>query len=295
MKKQYVLCLLASLLIATASLGQTPAIDAPGGGKSKSQQPLWGFTVGIPLGKILGKKKAVVLPKQPASSVTEPVYYRVHPEDSKLPSPVFPTLNVDLPELVVVASRTSHIFVLVYEPRRTSVDPEGGGHTGGGSGNGDGDGGQAEMQNKFTEWEEELNECEQAYAYSHPAIMPLMFINREQNAYLCNRYGFGRGVTDGDSPENAFRHALFQVQNVCAIGESAAREMAARHESCNGVLQGTGQGAFDMDTHNNNVGFALGYSIVSSGLCGNELAIVNAVRQAYFDGALKKHDGSPTP
>ncbi|WP_044129373.1 DUF6973 domain-containing protein [Rudanella lutea] len=140
------------------------------------------------------------------------------------------------------------------------------------------------------------NACEDSYLALHPWIVPLMYLNREQNNNWC-RDRYPEAIEQGESSQNAMRHALYQAQNFCTIGESATYEMASRHEICDGELRGSPE-ATAMDLANNDVGIQVGRELQSLGLCDSFQAIITFVEEAYYTGRLWHVTGStlsPTP
>ncbi|MFD2569002.1 DUF6973 domain-containing protein [Spirosoma soli] len=135
------------------------------------------------------------------------------------------------------------------------------------------------------------NSCEINYMINHAIHAPSVLANRRTvEAFI--RDNFRAGNDNGDSPENAIKHALYQAINVCSIGADDTRALAQLHEECDGRRFGTNQ-SFNMDTHNNNVGIAIGQNWQANGCNLSNLAA--AVIEAFQQGRLIKIDGTPTP
>ena len=160
-------------------------------------------------------------------------------------------------------------------------------HTGGGTTGG------SRVQIKSEDIWEGINVCELQYLTIHPWIAPLLTFNRKaaENYSMINHPNANR---DGSSPDNAFKHAFYQMLNTCSIGEESTRAMAEFHEECNGNLVGSAEDVA-MDRHNNGVGISLGLALKSQGLCNNPIALYDMTEIAFHNGFLHKIDGTPTP
>lgn len=142
-----------------------------------------------------------------------------------------------------------------------------------------------------------VNDCECEYIRAHPlnaykahnnkADIENHFLRPDIIRYFRDTQGHAP-VADDDGM-NAFKHALWQVMNTCAIGADHTRTIAGNHEICNGQIWGARPDAYGMDTHNNNIGIAL--ATRNDGTCNSFNSMWQAVQAAYENHHLKKLHG----
>ena len=137
------------------------------------------------------------------------------------------------------------------------------------------------------------NKCEAAYAITQLSLfqMGLLVYNKEFVTSYMNNSNMSAANTDGTAPENALKHALYIALNYCSIGKENAREMAKRHEVCNGVNQNPSTAELNMDSFNNDIGLIVAESVG----CDDQGTLIASVRASYFNGSLHKLNGQPTP
>ncbi|MBO0929983.1 DUF6973 domain-containing protein [Fibrella aquatilis] len=329
--KSFYFTFLAMLLVMAVRPMQaqtfSPELLTPTIRYQKANEPFIGVGVGIPIRKLFGTKKTMMLPKPskfvtnesvrsipvtPSSTITSnknskgtnvPVNSRdENTRDRRLNDKV-PVLDDDNPSKGVATNQCYDVWLTTFYSDGTSderlmytfcvSDQPPTKDRNGPSGPGRGDTDSKSKMERLLE-EIETNDCERRYARLHPWIIPLMYLNRAQNDSWC-RQKYPEAATQGESSPNSMRHALFQAQNFCTIGESATRDMSQRHEVCDNVVQGPSQAASDMDTFNNEAGIGIGRELQSLGLCDNFVAMATFIEEAYFNGRLRRIDGQPTP
>ncbi|GAB2604725.1 DUF6973 domain-containing protein [Spirosoma areae] len=155
----------------------------------------------------------------------------------------------------------------------------------------DGNNNQGGVANSVKEDPFGTNSCERDYVTSNPLIAVPISVNRGAVDKFMNDT-FPKQIDNGDAPENAIKHALYQALNTCSFGATHTREMAERHEECDGERAGS-DASFRMDTHNNNVGIDIGKKWEVHGC--NPANLVGLVLEAFQKGDLRKIDGTRTP